>query len=98
MKKLTNLLFLTIIFSKLLGAFFLPQSCWALDHQVKIGVILPLSGSMATLGGAIRNGIELARSERPELFGRIKFIYEDDQYDIKQSIAAYRKLRDLDNI
>jgi len=51
---------------------------------------------MGTMGTAVRNGIELARSDYPQLFRKMRFIYEDDQFDIKQSIAAYRKLRDID--
>lgn len=48
---------------------------------------------MATIGTAVKNGIELARSERPELFEHVSFSYEDDRFDAKQSLTAYRELR-----
>jgi branched-chain amino acid transport system substrate-binding protein len=63
------------------------------DEQVKtVGVITTLSGGMATIGKAIKNGVELARTEHPKLFQNLTFIYEDDQFDAKQGISAYRKL------
>lgn len=66
--------------------------------QVRIGVIAPLTGGLATIGNALKNGIELARSENPALFKNISFIYEDDQYDSKQSVAAYQKLKQIDGV
>jgi branched-chain amino acid transport system substrate-binding protein len=68
------------------------------DRQTQIGVITALTGQFATIGSAVKNGIELARSERPELFKNIAFIYEDDQNDPKQSLSAYKKLRDSNNV
>jgi branched-chain amino acid transport system substrate-binding protein len=63
------------------------------ENPYEIGVITALSGGMATIGTAVSNGIELARKDRPELFKNIQFSYEDDQFDPKQSITAYRKLK-----
>jgi ABC-type branched-subunit amino acid transport system substrate-binding protein len=58
---------------------------------LRIGVITPLTGQLATIGTAVRNGIELARREQPELVNGVGFAYEDDQADPKQSIDAYLK-------
>jgi len=76
---------------------FLP-SALADNETIKIGVITPLSGGLAIIGTALKNGIELARSDRPELFKNITFIYEDDQFDPKQSLTAYRKLKEIDHV
>jgi len=65
----------------------------AQERQLRIGVITPLTGPMATIGTAVKNGIELARKEHPELFENLTFAYEDDQFDSKQSLTAYRKLK-----
>ena len=62
------------------------------DQNPRIGVITFLSDPNATIGTAIRNGIELARHQRPELLQMIDFQYEDDQGDPKLDISAYRKL------
>jgi len=57
-----------------------------------------LSGALADFGTAIKNGIELYRSENPNKNEFISFIYEDDQYDAKSSISAYRKLLTVDKV
>lgn len=59
---------------------------------VEVGVITPLTGPLATIGTAVRNGIELAQKESPDLFRRVSFRFEDDQADGKQSLRAYRAL------
>lgn len=75
-----------------------PRPSSADQPKVKIGVISTLSGGMATIGTAVQRGINLARAERPELFQNIEFTFEDDQYSAKQSIAAYRSLRDVPRV
>jgi branched-chain amino acid transport system substrate-binding protein len=65
--------------------------CFA--DNIKLGIILPLTGPIAEYGVASRNGFELARKEHPDQFSEIEFVYEDSQYDPKLSISAYQKLR-----
>lgn len=65
----------------------------AFAENIKVGIILPLTGALAEYGVASRNGIELARKNSPDLFKAIDFVYEDSQYDPKIAISAYRKLR-----
>ena len=64
----------------------------------RIGVSLPLSGLLAEYGVAIRNGIELARSDNPALFKNIDFIYEDNSYDPKKAVSTFQKFVDLDKV
>lgn len=66
--------------------------------QVKVGVITALSGGMATIGTAVKNGIELARAEQPGLFEGVSFYYEDDQFDGKLAVSSYRKLRSASDV
>jgi len=47
---------------------------------------------LAEYGAAVRNGIELARKEQPELFSRTEIVYEDSQWDPKTAISAFRAL------
>ena len=65
--------------------------CFA--DNIKLGIILPLTGPLAEYGVASKNGFELARKEHPDQFIEIDFVYEDSQYDPKLSISAYQKLR-----
>lgn len=60
----------------------------------RLGVSCPLSGVLAEYGTAVRNGIELARRERPEDFARIEIILEDSQWDPKIAVSAFRALHD----
>jgi branched-chain amino acid transport system substrate-binding protein len=61
----------------------------------RVGVILPLTGNAAVYGVALRNGIELARSADRE---PLDLIYEDDRGQGVDSIAAARKLIDLQKV
>lgn len=64
--------------------------------QIKIGVIAPLSGPVAEIGEAFRNGIKLAQIDAPG--SNALFIYEDNRYDPKFALSAYRKLVDVDKV
>ena len=66
-------------------------------ESFRVGVILPLSGPLAEYGVATRNGIQMALHEKPQAFSHIKFIYEDDQYDNKKTVAAFNKLQAVDS-
>ena len=60
--------------------------------SIRVGVIIPLTGSSAAFGKKVRSGMELAASEGVEL------IFEDSLSNSKSALTAYRKLRELDNI
>ncbi|HIH21570.1 MAG TPA: amino acid ABC transporter substrate-binding protein, partial [Candidatus Diapherotrites archaeon] len=64
------------------------------EKQVKIAVILPLSGSAAYYGEASMKGIELAKEELQNQFSNLelKVYYEDSLYTPKGGVDAYHKL------
>lgn len=68
------------------------------ESEYTIGVSIPMSGDMQEFGVAVRNGIELAKSEREEDFKKMEFVYEDNQYDPKQAISNLNKFSNYDNI
>ncbi|RIL12553.1 MAG: hypothetical protein DCC75_00195 [Proteobacteria bacterium] len=80
----------------------LPLSAFLTDLKAesapyKIGVILPLSGEVASLGNYIKRAIDLAYSELPEdQQSRLKLIYEDDQLQSQKSVSIFHKLNSLD--
>ena len=82
----------------LIAALVSVTSVSADNHRFKVGVIAPLSGPLAEYGVSVKNGFELARTEKPELFSNIDLKFEDDQYDGKKSIAAFNKLREVDAV
>jgi ABC-type branched-subunit amino acid transport system substrate-binding protein len=88
MKKRTFLLLLTLSVCAL-GADMRPV--------FKIGVIAPLTGNMSMLGEEAKNGIALAQEELHTGFD-VKMIYEDDQFEGRQTNAAALKLLQLDRV
>lgn len=63
---------------------------------VKIGAILPLTGSNAAHGEFARRGIELAREHLGAQAPHV--IYEDNQFDPKLAVSAYQKLHNIDHV
>ena len=55
--------------------FIIALPAWGDTPRLKVGVISALSGGLATIGGAVRNGIELARADSPELFTGHKLLF-----------------------
>jgi branched-chain amino acid transport system substrate-binding protein len=83
----------------ILGVAFCSLGVYAAtaEHRmVRVGVSAPLSGEGAEYGAAVRNGIELAREERPEVFAGITLAYEDNRYDAATAVTAFNKLATVD--
>lgn len=55
-----------------------------------IGVSAPLTGELAEYGEAVRNGFLLSSSEQAD--SPLRFIFEDNKYDAKESLSSYRSL------
>ena len=63
------------------------------SRKYKVGAILALSGQVASLGSYVRRGLELSYSQLPpEERDKISLYFEDDQYDPRLTLSAYRKL------
>lgn len=66
---------------------------------LRVGVLLPLSGPVATFGTASQNAFDMAiNNYPPDVQNRIEFIFEDTQYDPKKAISAFMKLRNQDKV
>ena len=57
-----------------------------------VGVAIPLTGDLAAYGAAVQNGFALSREDFPN--STVKIAFEDNRYDAKQSLSAYRALVD----
>lgn len=66
--------------------------------KFKLGVSAPLTGDLAEYGSAVRNGIDFAIKESPDKFKHIQFVFEDNQYDSSEALAAFHKLCDVDKV
>lgn len=59
--------------------------------DIKVGVIAPLNGALASYGEEIRKGV-VAGSEGSD----VQFIFEDDGCDPKMAVSAFQKLTSID--
>ncbi|MBI4155386.1 ABC transporter substrate-binding protein [Candidatus Woesearchaeota archaeon] len=100
--KLSNPLMIktfVLIILVLFGLFGL-ISCSRTEENIKVGVLLPLSGPAAYYGEQSKKGIEIANEEIIEHYPKLKleFYYEDSLYTPKGGIDAYRKLMDFNKL
>lgn len=70
--------------------------------EIKIGVMAPLTGDVASWGDITRRGIDIALAEVNSTGGvngiKVKTIYEDDQAEPKMGVNAFKKLVDVDKV
>jgi hypothetical protein len=58
---------------------------------VKIGVIAPSTGALASFGDEVRKGVVEGSKD-----SKVEFIFEDDQCDPKMAVSAFQKLTSVD--
>ncbi|HXH38536.1 MAG TPA: penicillin-binding protein activator [Thermoanaerobaculia bacterium] len=70
------------------------------EQGVRIGVALPLSGSMAEYGQNARNGVELAVEDLQKLRDapRLTILYQDTKDAPQETVDAVRRLVDVQNV
>jgi len=71
-------------------------------ETIKIGAILPLTGSASEIGEQHKMGLMLAVDEINSQGGingkKLEIIYEDDKNDPKEAVSAFNKLANIDNV
>ncbi len=94
----------TIVYFKIvffLLSFFM-SPLWAekapATIPIKIGIIVPLSGDSAFIGEDIRNGFELAKEKSQSSKYDFQFIFEDNQFELRQTALAAQKLIHVDHV
>ena len=70
----------------------------ASTQVVKIGAIVPLTGSNAYLGEGERLGMQLALANYPDMESKVSFIFEDSKGKPEVALSAARKLLDVQNV
>ncbi len=88
----------TSIFLTLFFQLTINVSCVLAEPNLKIGFLGPLTGNAAILGADALPAIQIAIEEEKEIGTDIELFIEDDQYLAAKSIAAYKKLTQIDNI
>ncbi len=91
-KRIIGVILFLIIISVV---FFKPTD----SGLVKIGIILPLSGEVSSLGENAKNGALLAFGElSTSTRQKVGLIFEDDKFEPKNTIASFNKLVNLDHV
>lgn len=69
-------------------------------QDLKIGISLPLTGSLANMGESAKKGIELAATELKNQNPNqsVQYYIEDNAFDAKASVAAYQKLKNSEHV
>lgn len=71
-------------------------------ETIKVGAILPLTGPTASFGQRLKGGLEIAAEEINSNGGvndkKIEVIYEDGKNKNKESVSAFKKLTEVDNV
>ena len=77
-------------------------ACSRQDNVVRVGALLPLSGSGANYGKSLQQGLELAATDINATGGiggkKLQIIYEDSQGDAKTGVSGFNKLISVDNV
>jgi branched-chain amino acid transport system substrate-binding protein len=82
----------------LLGASMLPR---AAADTVKVGVLTTLTGIRAEAGVYTRNAVALAETEirsDPQRRYQLEFLFEDTQYNPRDAVSGFHKLRTAEGI
>lgn len=83
-----------LLVSALMACFLLVAGLPAEEGEkaLKLAVIIPLSGQLASWGTYVRHGLDLAYEQLPASAKKsLKIVYEDDQFDPKQTLSAYQR-------
>jgi len=67
-------------------------ACTARAENVKVGVIVPLTGPFARYGMKIQEAISSFANDR------VSFVFEDEGCDPKMAVSAYKKLSEIQGI
>ena len=89
-------LFCTALILIFLSADFLVAETES--RKLNVGISLPLTGSLAEYGAAVKNGIDLAKEELEGSLGSVNFIYDDNQYNPKIAVTSFNKLSRIDKV
>lgn len=96
-KKLLSIVVIVIV---VIGAIVITQNNEKSVGEVKLGLMLPLTGDYGAAGQNMQKGMELAieQYEKNNPGSQIKVVVEDDAYDTAKGVTAYKKLSELDKV
>lgn len=100
MKKIIWIVIAVIVIAVIIGITRGPNENIKIE-PIKIGVIVPLTGNLAFIGEAAKNGADLAMdkiNKDSSLTHTYQVIIEDDAFDAKKTASAINKLISIDKV
>lgn len=67
------------------------NTCLA-ESRPKVGISLPLSGPLASMGQSFRRGFEMYQSEHPTDTSGVEILFDDHRYDGKQAVSSFHQM------
>lgn len=82
------------------GVLVFTQNKQTTANEIKLGLMLPLTGDYGAAGQNMQKGMELAIEQYQKNNPGVTFqvAIEDDAYDSAKGVSAYKKLVDLDKV
>jgi ABC-type branched-subunit amino acid transport system substrate-binding protein len=68
----------------------------AVAEPFLLGVSAPLTGDAAAYGRAVRNGFAMSEADNPD--SSVRMVFEDNRYEAKEALSAFRKLVDQQKV
>lgn len=101
MKQFRNILIVMLVL--IITSLFLVSGCEKKEAEtIKIGAILPLTGTASEIAAQHKMGIDFAVNEINAAGGingkKLEIIYEDDQNDPKTTVSAFNKLNSINKV
>ncbi|MFH1145708.1 MAG: ABC transporter substrate-binding protein [bacterium] len=96
-KQIKWLVVLVIVFLVIFGGYSLLSYKKGISGELKVGVILPLTGKAANFGEDIRTALTMAEQEIKSDSANVSFTleYQDDECDPKKAVSAYQYIHDV---
>lgn len=92
--KISTLQFIFVVLLTFFSGMALAQTPTPkFSSQLKIGVLLPLTGPLTELGTAMQNGIALAEEENADIASALEIHSEDSLFDPQTALSLARELR-----
>lgn len=103
MTKTARIIITVVIVIIVIGGIWYGVSRKLVEKEpIKIGVILPLTGNGAIYGEWGRNALEIVKDEINSIGGingdKVELIYEDGKFDAAESVNAFNKLLNINQI
>jgi branched-chain amino acid transport system substrate-binding protein len=73
------------------------RACSESTSKVKVGVVIALTGGLASVGEGIKNGTLLAKSDFDSK-DQVEFLFEDDAFQPAKTVSAVQKLLTIDKV